>query len=244
MSAAASVTGVTAGEGSGPAAVDPVLRRLPAAAWRALAPLAVTGATGLAAWAFGAALLGPGSPAVPVLVVAACATPAAWALGALHDGLFDHAAVRLRRRVLTVAVGAGAPALLLAWAQLIGVVAGVAEVPLFPVLALAAVLGAAALSVVAVVAVPVAALRDDVSLRTVAVVCAVAALRRPLAPVAALAVPIAVAWLGLTWFGGLLLLVAPLLVLLSVAAAWPVAAESGVALPPLTPGRRPARGES
>ena len=224
--------------------VDPVLRRLPGAAWRALAPLAVAGVIGLAGWVFGSALFGPGSPVVPPLVAAACALPTAWALGALHDGLFDRAAVRLRRRVLAVAVGAGAPALLLAWAQLTSAVAASADVPLFPVLALAAVLLAAMFSLIAVVAVPVAALRDDVSLRTVAVVCAVAALRRPLAPLAALAASGAVGWLGLSWFGGLLLLVAPLLVLLAVAAAWPAAAAVGVALPPLAPVRRPARGES
>lgn len=240
----ADATAAARAAGFAPAAVDPVLLRLPAAAWRALAPLGVTGAAALAAWAFGGALLGPASPLVPLLVVAACAVPAAWALGALHDRIFDHAAVRLRRRVLAVAVGAGAPAVLLAWSQVTSAIAASAAVPLFAVLAFAALLLSAAVALVAVVAEPVAALRDDVGLRTVAVVCAVAAVRRPLGPLAALAVSAAVAWLGLTWFGGLLLLAAPLLVLLSVAAAWPVAAASGVALPPLVPGRRPARGES
>jgi hypothetical protein len=226
------------------ATIDPVLLRLPAAAWRALAPLAVTGTAALAAWAFATAGFGPGSPLVPVLVAVCCAFPAAWAIGSLHDRLFDRPPVRYGRRLLLTLLGAGIPAIAFAWSFLTAVVAEAATVPLFPVLALAAAIVAVLCAMVAVVAVPIGAMRADVSLRTLVTVSAVAALRRPLGPLAALAASAALAWLGLTWFGGLLLLVAPLLIVLSAAAAWPVATATGVALPPLAPARRPARGES
>lgn len=235
------MTGVTAPvRGS----IDPVLLRLPGAAWRALAPLGVTGVTGLAAWAFATALLGPGSPLVPVLVVGASAFPAAWALGSMHDRIFDRPPARYGRRLTLMLLGAGMPAVAVAWSMLTAAVAEAAAVPLFPVLAVAATLVAVLCAIVAVVAVPVGAMRDDVSLRTLVTVSAVAALRRPAGPLAALAASSALTWLGLTWFGGLLLFVAPVLMVLAVAAAWPAATASGVALPPLPPARRPARGES
>lgn len=224
--------------------IDPVLLRLPAAAWRALAPLGLTGAATLVAWTFGAAWLGTTSPLLPVLVVVAAAAPAAWALGAVHAQLFDRPPVRYPRRLLLVLLGGGVPVVAASWSMLTAVVADAAGAPFFQVLAVAASLVAVLLAAVAVVAVPVGAMRDDVGLVTLVTVSAVAALRRPAGPLAALAVTAAVVWLGLTWFGGLLLLAAPVLILLSVAAAWPAATASGVALPPLVPPRRPARGES
>lgn len=224
--------------------VDPVLLRLPAAAWRALAPLGITGTAALTAGAFAAAWFGPGSPLVPLLIAAGTVAPAAWAIGSLLGRLFECPPVSYGRRLRIVAVGVGIPAIAVAWSMLTAAVAAVAATPFFPVLAVAATLVAVLCAVIAVVAVPVGAMRDDVTLRTVATVSAVAALRRPVGPLAALAATAALAWMGLTWFGGLLLLVAPLLLVLAVAAAWPVATASGVALPPLAPARRPSRGES
>jgi len=242
-----SVTGTTGAQetpASTGARVDPVLLRLPAAAWHALASLGATGIAVLLSWALGAASLGPASPLMPLIIVAAGAAPAAWALGALSDRLFDRASVRYRRRFAAVILGAGAPAVLLSWTMLVTDIAKTTASPAAAVLALAGVLASVVVALVAVVLVPVAAERGDAGPRTLLIVASVAALRRPFAPLGALAVTGTVAWFGLTWFGGLLLLAPPLLVVLSVAAAWPTASAIGVSLPRLTSVRRPSRGES
>jgi hypothetical protein len=213
---------------------DAVLLRLPGAAWRALPWLAVCGAgTSLAvvvafwstAW-------------MPVLtwpVGALLASPfVAWAVDAVHRQLFDEqTAAPRRRRLLAAAIGCVAPAALAAWSSLVAGLADASSAWPLQVLAVAAVVAAAVCAAVGVVAVPLAAIRGDAALRSIAALSFVAVVRRPLGALAALASAAAVVWLGLSWFAGLLVLAGPVLVVLMVGAAWTTALSVGVHLPDL-----------
>lgn len=219
--------------------VDGLLRRLPAAAWRSLAPLVVAGvstgaAWGTASWMFGSA------PLVGVIVAAVSVVPVTWAVTTLNGELFDRERPSLARRSVVVLVFSLAPCLFAAWSGFTAAVAEPARALLLQIVAVAAVVAAVLAALVGVVAVAVGSVRDDVRVPTVALVALLATLRRPIAPVSALLAGGAVAWLGLTWFSGFVFLAAPVLIVLAVPAGWYAASAFGVSLPPLAP-LRPLR---
>lgn len=220
------------------APLDPVLRRLPAAVWQALPSLAVAGVLSLGAGTAAAWLLGPSSPLMPLATALPTAPAMAWAIRSLHRSLFDTPTGAWLRGLGLASAALAGPAALAAWSVLSAAVADASRSVFFQTIGVAAALAAVVLAVLMVVALPVAQLRPDVRLRSVLAMAVLAVARRPLGPLAALAVPLAVGWLGVTWFGGLLALVAPVLILLLVAAAWPTARSAGVAMPPLTPDPR------
>ncbi|MEI3844637.1 MULTISPECIES: hypothetical protein [unclassified Microbacterium] len=224
---------------------DTLLRSLGRAAWRALPVLAACGtaAAGLAALAFWIGLRMPGF--VPLIAVVLVAPLLAVSIDAVQRHLFEEpTAVHRARRVLVPAIGCAVPAAFAVGSTVLGVLADSNGSWPLQVLAVAAVGAAVVAALVAVVALPVAAWRADVSVRSVVVFSLVAVVRRPLGAVAALLAAAAVVWLGLTWFAGLLILVVPVLTVLMVGAAWPTASASGVRLPALVPvGRPPSGGE-
>ncbi|MFE6734763.1 hypothetical protein [Microbacterium sp. NPDC057741] len=213
---------------------DAVLLRLPGAAWRALPWLAACGA-GITLAVVVALWITAWTPVLAPPVGALLASPfLAWAVDAVHRQLFDEqTAVSHRRRLLAAAIGCVAPAALAAWST---IVAGLADTSMawpLQVLAVAAVVAAAVCAAVGVVAVPLAAIRADAALRSVAALSFIAVVRRPLGALAALACTAAVVWLGLSWFAGLLVLAGPVLVVLMVGAAWTTVVSAGVDLPAL-----------
>ena len=238
-----------------PAGGNAVLRRLAGASWRALPTLALVGVGAVCAWWLVAWLLGPGSPAF-ALAASVIAMPAiAAAIDAVQRGIFDSVAERCGRgrwRHLTFAAAGGvvvgafgalsvvsaAVATSAASAPLqIGAVAATfaaASAPL-QIGAVAATFAAASALAILAIAIPIVAARHDASVHAVLIASTVAAVRRPLLPFAVLLSSSAVAWLGLTWFSGLLVFVLPLFAVVSVAAAWSSVSPIGVALPPLTP---------
>lgn len=222
-----------------PAGGNAVLRRLAGASWRALPTLALVGVGAVCAWWLVAWLLGPGSPAF-ALAASVIAMPAiAAAIDAVQRGIFDSVAERCGRgrwRHLTFAAAGGV--VVGAFGALSVVSAAVAtsaaSAPL-QIGAVAATFAAASALAILAIAIPIAAARHDASVRAVLIASTVAAVRRPLLPFAVLLSSSAVAWLGLTWFSGLLVFVLPLFAVVSVAAAWSSVSPIGVALPPLTP---------
>ncbi|MDF0513712.1 hypothetical protein PX701_08765 [Agromyces sp. H3Y2-19a] len=222
------------------AAVDPVLRRLPAAAWRSLPALAVLGVAVVAVYAAAGRVLGPASPITWIVVAALAAPGLLWAVDRLGAELFELGGERpgFGRRLLVVAVFAVAPCMLAAWSALVAVVAEASGSVAFQVLAVAGTALAVVAALVAAVAIPVGVVRADVRLRSIVAMAFIAVVRRPLGPVSAVVAAAAVVWLGLTWLTVLLAIAAPVFVVLAVGCAWPTAAAVGVALPPLVPLRR------
>lgn len=216
---------------------QPVLRRLPAAAWRALPTLASTGVASVGLWWLIAGALGPASPAfVPAALV--IATPgAALAIDAVQREVFDDGSGHRRRwrPVWLASLCAAATGAFAAWSTIAGAVAVAAESALFQVTAVTAAIAAAVVTIIAAVAIPVATARKDASARAVLIAATIAGVRRPFPPIAAVAASAAIGWLGLTWFAGLLVFVVPVFAVVAVAAAWSSAPPIGVALPPLSP---------
>ncbi|MCD2443607.1 hypothetical protein LQ757_15110 [Agromyces sp. SYSU K20354] len=220
--------------------VDPVLRRLPGAAWRSLPALAVLGVAVVAAYVGAGWLLGPSSPLAWVAVGIVAAPAVAWAVDRMQGELFelDDRRPGVGRRLVVVWTCTLAPCLLAAWSSFVAAIADSSGSPYFQVLAVAGTVLVVVVALVAVVAIPVGTMRGDVRVRTIVVMSFLATIRRPLGPLAAIVVTVAVVWLGLTWFTGLLALAAPVFAVLAVAAAWPTVTAFGVALPSLTPQRR------
>lgn len=217
--------------------MDPVLRRLPGAAWRSLPALAVAGVVAVGAWWVAGWMLGVDSPVVSIAAGLVCGAMAAVAVDAVEREVFDlgrGGSRRWRSAALAMAVGAVAGGLA-AWSTFAAVVAEAAASALLQVTAVASAVAVAAVIIVAAVALPVVAARPDATARAVLIAGVVAVVRRPLPSVAAVLCSAAIAWLGLTWFAGLLVFVVPVFATLAVAAAWSSAAPLGVALPPLSP---------
>lgn len=217
---------------------DSILLRLPGAAWRALPLLTLCGAAaaGLVALAAWAGVIAP--PLVPVLAAAAASPLIAVGMDAVHRQLFvELTPVSRARRMLASALACTIPALLACWSVVVAGIADAAGSWPLQVLAVAAVAAAVICAAVAVVALPLALWRADASLRSIALLCLLAAIQHPLGSLAALASAAAVVWLGLTWFAGLLILVVPVLVVLSIGASWTTAAAAGVRIPRLSPMR-------
>lgn len=211
---------------------DPILLQLPWAVWRSLPVLAVAGLgtaliVSVIGWLFGAA------PAlVPVLSVFGAAPGLAWSVDAVHRRLFgDRVQTTVRRRILVTAVAGMPPAILGTWSIVLAETANLTASWGLQILAVAAVLLASFMAAVAIIVIPLASMRADVGLDSIAIFAVIAVIRRPLAPVAALACAGALTWLGLTWFGGLLVLVAPVFCGLMVAATWSTMPAVGVELP-------------
>ena len=223
--------------GRGAPTSDPLLVRLPIAAWRALPALVLGGVGALLAGTGAVWALGPSSPWVPVLAGAAVAPLLAVAVSALQSALFvpTEAAPSWRRRILASEAAVVIPALAAGLGLLAGQVSGETGIPLFSVVGVAGLLAAAVVALVAAVALPVALRRGDVGLRSVVVAAGAAVIRRPLAALAALAATAAVAWLGLSWFAGVLALVLPVLAVLVVPASWTTVRPSGVDVPDTLP---------
>jgi len=217
--------------------MDPVLRRLPAATWRALPALAVLGLTTLLAFVGSALTLGLAAPWTPAVVGVVSAPVALWALDSLQGEIFDQAPESggWLRRLLLVEVLIAVPTALAAWSGFVAEIAETAGSIFFQILAVAAAFASLATALLAVVAIPLANIRRDVGVRAVLIASIIAIGRRPLASTAALLTGAALTWLALTSFTGLFLFVAPLLVILAVAAAWSTVARVGVTLPPLAP---------
>ncbi|WP_022889515.1 hypothetical protein [Agromyces italicus] len=221
----------------GHAAVDPVLRRLPSAAWHTLPALAILGVVNVAAYVGAGWLLGPGSPLTWIAVGVVVAPPLAWAIDRLQGELFelDDRRPGLGSRLAVAWTCTLALCVLAAWSSFVAAVADASGSPFFQVLAVAGTVLVAVAALVAAVAVPLGSTRADVRVRTIVLVAFLAAVRRPLGPIAAVAATAAVVWLGLTWFTGLLALAASVFAVLAVACAWPTLTAFGVALPPLAP---------
>ncbi|WP_157001036.1 hypothetical protein [Agromyces laixinhei] len=219
--------------------IDPVLQRLPAAAWRASPALAVSGVVPLLVFVLVGWLLGPGSPSVWILVGLLSAPVVVWAMGRLQGELFELGDQRpdLMRRLVVAEVFIGAPCLLAAWSTFAAAVAASAGSVLFEVLAVAGTVLTVVSVLIAVVALPIGTARADVTVRTIALASFLAGARRPLGPIAAVAMAVAIGWLGLTWFTGLLVFVVPVAVVFAVGGAWPTATAFGISLPPLAPSR-------
>lgn len=226
---------VTAREAIG--AADPVLLRLPGAAWRALPSLVTLGLVVFGAWILAVSFFGPVGVLTPVSVAAAAVLPTSWTLGSVQREIFDDPTVWPRRTLLVV-LALMVPAFVAGWSIFTASVAAVSSSGFFAGLAVACALAALVVALIAVVAVPIGAMRSDVGISSVIRVAAVAAVRRPLASLTALVVPTVLTWAGLAWFNGLLLLVAPVLILLAVPAAWSTGSALGVTLPRLSPLRR------
>jgi len=218
---------------------DPVLRRLPAATWRSSPALVVAGAFPLLVYVLVGWVFGPGAPTVWVLVGLVSAPVVLWAMDRLQGELFDLDGVRpgLMRRLVVAEVFIAAPLLLAAWSTFASTVATSSGSVIFQVLAVAGTALTMVSVLVAVVAVPIGTVRADVTVRTITIASFLAAARRPLGPIAATATAVAIGWLGLTWFTGLLVFVVPVLVVFAVGCAWPTATAFGVALPHLAPTR-------
>lgn len=237
------MTGVIASVGPG----DLVLLRLPGAAWRALPVLAVcgvgtAGVTTLAVW------VTAWMPVLAMSLAAVLVSPLfAWAVDAVHRQLFaERTHVPRGRRALAAGIGCVVPAMFATWSTLAAGLAEATQSSPLQVLAVAALVAAAVCAAVAVVAIPLADVRDDAALRSIVAISFVAVARRPLGAIAALGCAAAVVWLGLTWFAGLLVLAAPVLIVLMVGAAWTTAVAAGVDLPMLPlirPRHRPTNGE-
>lgn len=216
---------------------DAVLGRLLAAAWPALPALAMAGFVSVAAATVSSWSLGPANPWTPLIAGVLTAPAALWAVDGLHAAAFDVPPQRTWRRgrliraELLVAVVTG----LASWSLLAATAAEASRGVLFQVLAVAGVILAVLAALVCSVALPVGALRGEIRLATVVRFALYATLRRPVGPLSALLTGGAVAWLGLTWFSGLLFLAVPVFLLVGVVSAWPTAAASGLVLPDLLP---------
>lgn len=186
--------------------------------------------------------LGPANPWMPLLYGALISPAALWVVDCLHGGVFDGKARRppYARRLRATMIIVSFPATAATCALLAEMAAGATHLVLFEVLVLAGVLSTLFAVAVATVAIPLAAVRSEIRMRTVYGFAVYSTVRRPAGPAAALLSGLAVVWLGLTWNSGLLFLVLPLVVLVGTAAAWPAAAAAGVTLPPLLPRRRVA----
>lgn len=211
---------------------DPILIRLPRTAWRSLPALAVAG-VGIALIVAGIGWLFASVPVlVPLLSVLTAAPVFAWIVDVVHAELFeDRVQTTVRRRMLVTAAAGMPPAILGVWSIVLADTANLAESWALQVLAVMAVMVAVVAAAVAIVIVPLASMRADVGLDSIAILALLAVIRRPLAPLAALACAGALTWLGLTWFGGLLVLVAPVLCVLMVAATWSMVPAVGVKVP-------------
>ncbi|MBM7832142.1 small-conductance mechanosensitive channel [Agromyces cerinus] len=225
-----------------PSPADPVLQRLPAATWRSSPALVVAGVVPLLAYVLAGWVLGPAAPAAWVLVGLLSAPAVLWAVDRLHGELFDLEDTRpgLTRRLVVVGVFISIPCLLAAWSTFAAAVAASSGSVFFQVLAVAGTALTVVSVLIAVVAVPIGTVRADVTVRTIALASFLAGARRPLGPIAAVATAAAVAWLGFTWFGGLLVFVVPVLVVFAIGGAWPTATAFGISLPPLAPTRSAA----
>jgi len=228
---------------------DELLRRLPRAVWRALPALA---SSGVATLLIGVAViwaLGPASAWTPVAVGVLAAPLAAWAIDAVHGELFaEHRRVAWTRRLIVSELAVGVPTLLASSSLVASAAAEHAHLVAFQVVAVAGTLAVVVTSAVAVVMLPLGLVRGEVRLRSLVAVCAVATVRRPLAAFSTLAAASVIAWLGSTWFAGILIACAPALGVLAVAAAWATVVPFGVTLPELIPlrtrGRSTTRGEA
>lgn len=213
-----------------PDEVDGVLRVLGHATWRSLAPLTVLGVGSLllsagALWTLG------GSVAWSILPIGLLVSPLVlWALDKIHAELFelpDRPGYRVRQWRTSFLIGI--PAFLSTWVM---AVAPIAERSVWLAFGLiAAVTMLAVVVLITSVALPVAVIRGDVGLAAIVMCAFLALVRRPAAAIAAVIVPAVAAWLGLTWFAGLLIAVLPCFVVLSVAAAWTTVIAFGVSAP-------------
>lgn len=214
---------------------DPVLARMRLASWRSLPALAALGLASLVGWYVFAALLGPARALAPVLVAVCTAPVLQWAIESIHSEVF--AAIpaggrygrKLRRTLAVTGILAALAASTTINADLTAQ-SGQVYLVFVTVVALTVTVLAA---LVASVALPLALARPEVSLRAVAVASLLTVVRRPWGPAVAVLVPAALGWLGVTWFLGLLVFVAPAYAVLAVAGAWTSVGAIGVRLPEL-----------
>lgn len=204
------------------------------ASWRALPALGFAGVSALAVWWVACWLFGVGSPFSLVAVGLGTAPLVVLAVDAVHAQFFDldNSRPANKRRLLVVSIGLGAPAITAAWSVFAAAVATAARSPLLQISSVAASLAFVVFLAIGAVAVPLGLARGDSSIRAVFVAAALAAMRRPLPPIAAVLTATAVGWIGMTWFGGLLVFVLPIFVIVAVAASWSVVPCVGVRLPP------------
>ena len=196
---------------------DPVLRRLPAAFWRALPVLLASGCALLVPTLLVGALFGPDSPVLALVVCAVGAPLLLVCVERLHAELFERQQKAARPSWWRRARRAEAIVLPCGLAAAVGALA------------------ALVLALLAIVALPLAAARPESTLRATLLVACYALLRSPLPALAVAAVGGALAWLGSSGLPGLTAIAPGLLAALAVGAAWPTVVRVGVDLPPLAP---------
>ncbi|MEZ5110265.1 MAG: hypothetical protein R2732_02010 [Microbacteriaceae bacterium] len=218
---------------------DPVLRRLPAAFWRALPVLLASGCALLVPTLLVGALFGPDSPVLALVVCAVGAPLLLVCVERLHAELFERQEQAARpswwrraRRAEAIVLPCGLAAALSLIAAYAAAQTGSA---MFSVAAAVGALAALVLALLAIVALPLAAARPESTLRATLLVACYALLRSPLPALAVAAVGGALAWLGSSGLPGLTAIAPGLLAALAVGAAWPTVVRVGVDLPPLAP---------